>query len=396
MPLANPDLISAPGRLAALRSTGILDSPAEAAFDRLTRVASRLVHAPVALVSLVDDTRQFFKSEVGLAEPWRTARETPLTHSFCQHVVATASPLVVTDARTHPLVHDNLAIPDLGVVAYAGMPLTTAGGETLGSFCAIDTSPRRWTEDELELLDVLAQAAMREIELRAMVRELERVNEYKNQMLGFASHELRTPLNGIMGALQVIEMQPDFGGDREMVEIALTSSRRLLRLINDLLNVEQLETGAIAMTRAPRPAATIIAAAVDAVRTTAAERGLTIDVVPTTAVATVDEDRIVQVLVNLLGNAMKFTPPGKRITVSAVAEATGVRFSVADQGRGVPDAKKAQIFERFVQVEAADKHEKGGAGLGLAICRAIVLAHGGEIHVEDAPGGGSVFTFSVA
>src|SRR5919202_2375924 len=93
-----------PARLAALRQSALLDSPTEAAFDRLTRLATRMLHVPVALVSLVDQNRQFFKSCIGLPDPWASQRETPLSHSFCQHVVATGEPLIIPDARTHPLV----------------------------------------------------------------------------------------------------------------------------------------------------------------------------------------------------------------------------------------------------------------------------------------------------
>jgi GAF domain-containing protein len=130
-------------RLAALRETALLDSPAEDAFDRLTRLARRVLNVPVAIVSLVDDHRQFFKSADGLPEPWASRRETPLSYSFCQHVVTRAAPLVVEDARLDPLVRDNLAVRDLGVIAYAGMPLTLASGHVLGSFAAIDVVPRK-------------------------------------------------------------------------------------------------------------------------------------------------------------------------------------------------------------------------------------------------------------
>jgi PAS domain S-box-containing protein len=171
MQTETPDSVGAPGRLEALRRTGLLDSPAEEAFDRLTRLAARFLNTPVALVSLVDQDRQFFKSCVGLPEPWASERETPLSHSFCQHVVAREEPLIVEDAREHPLVRENLAIPDLGVVAYAGIPLVTSGGEVLGSFCAIDTRPRKWTEEEIRILSDLAGAVSAEIELRLTARE---------------------------------------------------------------------------------------------------------------------------------------------------------------------------------------------------------------------------------
>jgi PAS domain S-box-containing protein len=160
-------------RLAILRSLGFLDPQPDVPFDRLTRLAARALHLPVTLVTFVSDERQVFLGATGLPEPWATQRETPLSHSFCQHVVTTDQPLIVTDARRHPLVHDNLAIPDIGVIAYAGIPLKTRSGHTLGSFCAIDTQPHDWTSDELDLLRDFAGAALAEIELRIAARETE-------------------------------------------------------------------------------------------------------------------------------------------------------------------------------------------------------------------------------
>lgn len=124
-------------RLTVLEKTGLLDSPPEAAFDRMTALAGKILRAPV---SLVDKDRQFFKSAMGLPEPWALARETPLSHSFCQHVADSGEPLIVADARRHPLVRDNLAISEIGVVAYAGVPLTTSTGQSLGSCCAAEYS----------------------------------------------------------------------------------------------------------------------------------------------------------------------------------------------------------------------------------------------------------------
>ena len=161
-----------PSRLEALRRAGVLDTSPEEAFDRLTRLAAKTLRVPVALVSLVDADRQFFKSCAGtLPEPWHEQRQTPLSHSFCQHAVTSGKPLIISDARQHPLVKDNGAVSDLGVVAYAGVPLALSGGKVLGSFCAIDDKPRRWTDDELDILKTLAAAAVGELELRLALCE---------------------------------------------------------------------------------------------------------------------------------------------------------------------------------------------------------------------------------
>jgi GAF domain-containing protein len=151
-------------RLAALQRTGLLDSEPDERFDGLTRVAARALHAPVALVSLIDRDRQFFKSCIGLPEPWASRRETPLSHSFCQHAVASRRALVVDDAREDPTLRDNLAIRDLDVIAYAGIPLIGQDGQAIGTLCVVDHKPRHWRVEETALLEEIATAVVAQIE----------------------------------------------------------------------------------------------------------------------------------------------------------------------------------------------------------------------------------------
>jgi GAF domain-containing protein len=151
-------------RLASLERTGLLDSEPDERFDGLARVAARALHAPVALVSLIDDDRQFFKSCIGLPEPWASQRETPLSHSFCQHAIAARRPLIVDDAREDPTLRDNLAIRDLDVIAYAGIPLIGADGHAIGTLCVIDHKPRHWRAEETALLEEIAAAVVAQVE----------------------------------------------------------------------------------------------------------------------------------------------------------------------------------------------------------------------------------------
>ena len=139
-------------RLKALADSGLLDSPPEQSFDRLTRLASALLQVPVSLVTLVDAERQFFKSAVGLPAPLCDLRETPLSHSLCKYVVASGEPLVIDDTRLNPLVADHPAVSELGVMAYAGIPLLTSTGMAIGSLCAIDMQPHAWTAAQVEQL----------------------------------------------------------------------------------------------------------------------------------------------------------------------------------------------------------------------------------------------------
>ncbi len=143
--------------------------------DDLTAITSELLDAPVVLVSLVDDHQQLLPGQCGLAEPWATERRTPLSHSFCQHVVTSSAPLVVEDARHHPLVRHNLAIGDLNVIAYAGAPLIDGEGHTIGALCAIDGQPRQWKPEDLAELEGLAPTVARRLGRVRATAELEPV-----------------------------------------------------------------------------------------------------------------------------------------------------------------------------------------------------------------------------
>ncbi|MFG0331739.1 MAG: PAS domain S-box protein, partial [Maioricimonas sp. JB049] len=161
-PIADAD------RLAALRALQLLDSPAEEAFDRLTRLAARLLQSPVSVVTLVDADRQYFKSCVGLPEPWASQRGSSLDLSFCRITVETAAPLIVEDARSDPRTCGHPAIEKMGVIAYAGIPVRGPAGHVLGTLCVVDVEPRRWTDDEIDMLRELAVSVESEIALTAV------------------------------------------------------------------------------------------------------------------------------------------------------------------------------------------------------------------------------------
>lgn len=189
-------------RLEALRQTGLLDSPSEPAFDRVTGFATRLMGAPVSLMSLVDEDRQFFKSATGLPENFSSVRETPLSHSFCQHVVNSARPLVVEDAASHPLVKDNPAVREFGVSAYLGVPLTTPDGMTLGALCAIDTKPHVWNDDDVQRMTELAGIVMSEIVLRDEIVKRTAAEAHQKFLIGELGHRVTNTfalVDGVIG-----------------------------------------------------------------------------------------------------------------------------------------------------------------------------------------------------
>jgi signal transduction histidine kinase len=179
---------------------------------------------------------------------------------------------------------------------------------------------------------------------------------------------------------------------RHTLRIATRNSERLARLLNDILDLERLNSGAVRVERRPYDVAEVMSQAAETVRTAAESAGVLLLVDSPRTTACMDPDRICQVLVNLLGNAVKFSPAGGTVWLAAAKDEDGVTLTVRDQGRGIPADKLDAVFQRFTQVDVSDAREKGGSGLGLAICRTIVQQHGGRVWVESREGAGSVFS----
>lgn len=177
--------VSNPERVAAVRRLLLLDTEPEEAFDRLTRLAAHLLGVPVTAVCIVDRDRQFFKSGHGLPAAWESSRQTTLEHSICKHVVATGSSVIIPDTRTDPRTGSDLVLAEMGVMAYAGIPLITAA-YTVGTFCAVDVEPRDWSDDDVRLLREVAAIALDQITLRLMERSL----RARRQWQGVGSHRL--------------------------------------------------------------------------------------------------------------------------------------------------------------------------------------------------------------
>jgi PAS domain S-box-containing protein len=267
--------------------------------------------------------------------------------------------------------------------SYQELPAVTPDGRELWLELSV-----RLTWDGGEL--VAGQAVGRDVTER---RQLERL---KDEFISVASHELRTPLTSIRAALGLlesglIETQPERA--RSLLRIATRNGERLARLLNDILDLERMSSGAVRVERRPYDVAEVMTQAAETVRTAAEAANVLIFIDAPRATVCMDADRMCQVLVNLLGNAVKFSPTGGAVWLSATADGDGgVLFTVRDQGRGIPADRLEAVFQRFTQVDASDGREKGGSGLGLAICRAIVDQHGGRIWAESTPGAGSVFS----
>jgi PAS domain S-box-containing protein len=283
------------------------------------------------------------------------------------------------------------------VVSYNATTFYDRDRTLQGVFAAArDITERRHIEQMLREKNVELELAKSVAE--QTVERLEEVEQLKKGFLSTVSHELRTPLTSIRGSLGLLASGAAGPLPDHVVEVVALAERnaiRLMALIEDILDLERLETGKIELQMTRVPIASILRRAMESLAAFGAH-GVTVDAPNVSSSIDVDADRIVQVLVNLLSNAVKFSPPGGVVTIAVTVDGQWTEFRVIDHGRGVPAVHRRAIFERFRQVDPSDAREKGGAGLGLAICKSIVEQHGGSIGVESEEGAGSAFWFRLA
>ncbi len=254
-------------------------------------------------------------------------------------------------------------------------------------------------EVEGRLVPAVRRGTLRGIQFYGIdVTAARQIERAKDQLIGVVSHELRTPIGAVQGALQLLSrllpanLEPK---PKELMALASRNAARLLALVNDLLDLERLEAGQLTMERRAISLAEVFSVAKDATAPHAEQSGVTVEWMPGDEMVFADPDRIARVIINLVGNAVKFTPAGKRVIITASHTLDECQVRVQDEGRGIPPEAIERIFERFTQIARSDAVEKGGTGLGLNIARAIVLAHGGRMWVESEVGQGSSFFFAL-
>jgi signal transduction histidine kinase len=238
-----------------------------------------------------------------------------------------------------------------------------------------------------------------ENEVLAIVRNItdrKNIERMKNEFVSTVSHELRTPLTSIRGALGLIvggiagEIPPKV---RTMVEIALKNSERLIRLINDILDIDKIESGKMVFDLQPVELTPLLEHVIDINRAYGQQFDVTFALESPIAGAWVyaDRDRLIQALTNLLSNAAKFSPIGAQVLISLARRGQMLRIAIQDRGPGIPEAFRARLFQRFAQADSSDARQNGGTGLGLSITKAIVEKLGGQIDVMIVPDAGSIF-----
>lgn len=391
--LDSQSIIADRQRLEAVLQTGLLDTPPEESFDRLTRLAGKLIGVPTTFISLVDQGRDFYKSCFGFGEPLATTRQLE-GRTFCHHAIVSPAPLVIDDTMADPVFREVPTVQSLGVRAYAGIPLITDDGQAIGSFCAIDFAPRNWSPLDIEILTELAASAMREIKLRSAVRAAQDAVRSREEVLAVVAHDLRTPLNFIKMGAQLVAEAPEAKENAQLLERVQGAVELMGLLIDDLLEVAKIEAGGMSIRPRPLSAQTLVDDAIQMSGPLALRHQIRLiaQCEPGLPLVLADYERILRVFSNLIANAVKFSGASKEVRVSAARGDGGVRFSVVDSAPGIPAEDLERIFDRFWQANSADRR---GAGLGLAIVKAIVTAHGGTIGVTSNVGVGSHFYFDL-
>jgi signal transduction histidine kinase len=264
-------------------------------------------------------------------------------------------------------------------------------GEQVAAAALVMTKER--IQAVAEFLQVIAEMVAGAAYDSLHARQVIELEQLRDSLVHMIVHDLRTPLTSIMGGLQTIvdsEFEPEL--TREFVALAADSARSLLEMVNTLLDINKLESGQLDLHREPVNFASLAQEALDQVRGLALEHRHELhseaDVCP---LLPADGELLRRVVVNLLGNAIKFTPDGGRISLSCAADDQGLTFTVRDTGPGIPEEDRERIFEKFGQVQSRQQGRKYSTGLGLTFCKMVAEAHGGRIWVESEPGRGSAF-----
>ncbi|MBB4728732.1 GAF domain-containing sensor histidine kinase [Xanthomonas arboricola] len=371
-------------RLQALRSYGILDTPREAAFEDITRLASIICQTPIALISLVDAERQWFKSERGMGE-----RETPLFKSMCAHALLDSDVLVVPDTREDVRFARNpLVTGEAPLHFYAGAVLKTSEGLPLGTVCVLDRQPRQLSAEQVDALRALARQTMAQLELRRALQVAEESDRYRSRLMAIAGHDLKTPLRTAAYAIDKMRRHANVDSVPTLV-----TARDAINLV--ARNLDELATLAAASETAtpdlqPLALEDVLHSVLGVWRQPAIDKCLALRHVPTSLRVRSHPTLLTTLLGNLIGNAVKYTERG-RVLVGVRRRPGHAVVEIIDSGIGLNLDHPEQVFQAFRQADP----RSDGLGIGLWIVHRTAETLGCGVDVRPRPGGGTCFSVRI-
>jgi signal transduction histidine kinase len=386
-------------RLEALASYHILDTLPEVEFEELTLLASQICQTPVALISLIDDKRQWFKSIIGV-----DVTETPREQAFCAHTIVEAEDImIISDARRDERFALNpLVTGSPNIVFYAGVPLINNNGYALGSLCVIDVEPKQLSPEQIKSLKILARQVLTQIELRKKVKELEasntkllETNTFIQKFATTAAHDIKNPLSSILLTSQALQMRLNNTGDeksRSLVGLTISASKRLLTLVDEMLNYSNEP----ALLLSDQRCLQLNKLLKNVVELIDVPHNVKVNFPKVEHTLTCSSVALEQIFLNLLTNAVRYNDKQEGlVTIQFREEGNYYKFKITDNGMGIAENNLQKIFEKSVTLNALDRFNKKGNGLGLHTVKLLVEKLQGSIHAESREGEGAVFIFSV-
>ena len=390
-------------RLGALLRYKVLDTDFEDTYNELTQLASDICQTPIALISLIDRDRQWFKAKVGLE-----ASETPRDWAFCAHALLQEDILVVEDALLDARFSDNpLVINDPLIRFYAGAQLKTAQGLVLGTICAIDRVPRHLSEQQLHALKVLAKQVMSQFELRlafeelqAQAQRLHQLNATKDKLFSIISHDLRAPLSGIFSVSEILLEDIhhlELEDTKQFINDIHEASQQSLSLLDNLLRWSLLETGKFNYQPVTIDLLAVIQKVLRLLNGAIVSKRISLKIDCQANLSVVgDKNMLASVIQNLLSNAIKFTHLNGIIEINVIDnQDQTVLVSIKDNGVGMTDEQQKQLFAVEKNQSTHGTQGETGTGLGLVLSYQFLKIHGSILMVKSELGKGAVFSFKL-
>jgi len=390
-------------RLENLRAYSILDTLPEEEYDEITFLASKICGTPISLVTLIDETRQWFKSKYGLE-----INETPREYAFCAHAIQDQDNiLIVPDSREDIRFQDNPLVTDNpNVVFYAGVPLVTPQGFPLGTLCVIDNVPRRLEESQIEALQALANQLIKLLELRIACiqlgeseQRLKELNATKDRLFSIIGHDLRGPIGGFKSLIQLLISGYDLSNSKQLLEILKVihkTANSTYDLLENLLEWAKSQQNEIVFNPEKINLKDLVFNIMNLFSEVILNKEINIvNEIPDDQFLVADKNMLSTVLRNLISNAIKFTPNGKSIKISVANMGDNIKISVQDEGTGIQEEDLPKLFNSLSPLSSYGTQGEKGSGLGLLLCKDFIDRHNGIIEVNSIWGKGSTFSFTL-